>query len=349
MPLYEWLFAPPGSRPAVWDERRGRGRPSRARSSPHDACVLVAEDGDGALIGFCTGIPGPALGPLRLPGLGRGPRGRPRAAAREGVGKALLDAAKAWARERGATHLELDSAEARTDAHRFYEREGAELPIALLRLGALSQRSRAPTRATTFGRRSGSARRSRAAARSVSFATTQAGTPASSRAAPFAILPRIPIRFASAPLATRVSVSPAVDVAAQPRLAAAGDQPLARVRDPHLQRPHNEVRRCHPGADVHRLGVGGAVVVGHDQADGERARPRVGALGRGGRRVVVLTVPVEVPGVVDRVAEVGVAGARAVEADAERQLAAGRARAPRGRSGAWLTPIRWTRPPSRSV
>ena len=29
------------------------------------------------------------------------------------------------ARERGATHLELDSAEARTDAHRFYEREGA--------------------------------------------------------------------------------------------------------------------------------------------------------------------------------------------------------------------------------
>ena len=41
------------------------------------------------------------------------------------MGKALLDAAKDWARERGATHLELDSAEARKDAHRFYEREGA--------------------------------------------------------------------------------------------------------------------------------------------------------------------------------------------------------------------------------
>jgi GNAT superfamily N-acetyltransferase len=41
----------------------------------------------------------------------------------QGVGKALLGAAKAWARERGATHLELDSAETRTDAHRFYERE----------------------------------------------------------------------------------------------------------------------------------------------------------------------------------------------------------------------------------
>jgi hypothetical protein len=37
----------------------------------------------------------------------------------------MLDAAKGWARERGATHLELDSALARTDAHRFYEREGA--------------------------------------------------------------------------------------------------------------------------------------------------------------------------------------------------------------------------------
>jgi GNAT superfamily N-acetyltransferase len=41
----------------------------------------------------------------------------------EGIGKAVLDGAKAWGRERGATHLELDSAETRADAHRFYERE----------------------------------------------------------------------------------------------------------------------------------------------------------------------------------------------------------------------------------
>ena len=40
-----------------------------------------------------------------------------------GHGKALLDAAKDWARAQGATHLELDSGEARADAHRFYERE----------------------------------------------------------------------------------------------------------------------------------------------------------------------------------------------------------------------------------
>lgn len=41
----------------------------------------------------------------------------------QGLGKALLDAAKDWARERGASHLELDSATTRADAHRFYERE----------------------------------------------------------------------------------------------------------------------------------------------------------------------------------------------------------------------------------
>ena len=41
-----------------------------------------------------------------------------------GIGSRLLVAAKDWARERGASHLKLDSALTRTDAHRFYEREG---------------------------------------------------------------------------------------------------------------------------------------------------------------------------------------------------------------------------------
>lgn len=40
-----------------------------------------------------------------------------------GLGKRLLDAAKAWARERGAPHLELDSAFGRGDARRIDERE----------------------------------------------------------------------------------------------------------------------------------------------------------------------------------------------------------------------------------
>ena len=41
-----------------------------------------------------------------------------------GAGKALLDAAIEWARERGCTHLELASGAGRLDAHRFYLREG---------------------------------------------------------------------------------------------------------------------------------------------------------------------------------------------------------------------------------
>ena len=122
VPLYEWLFAPPGSRPGAWDERRAAVALRQAIDS-HDACVLLADD-DGALVGFCTGYQD--LHSVRfgyrawVEDLAVDPQRRSL-----GVGKALLEAAKAWARERGATHLELDSAEARADAHRFYEREGA--------------------------------------------------------------------------------------------------------------------------------------------------------------------------------------------------------------------------------
>jgi GNAT superfamily N-acetyltransferase len=42
----------------------------------------------------------------------------------EGIGAALIAASRDWAREHGCTHLELSSGAARTDAHRFYEREG---------------------------------------------------------------------------------------------------------------------------------------------------------------------------------------------------------------------------------
>jgi GNAT superfamily N-acetyltransferase len=123
VPLYEWLFAPPGSQPPSWDERRAEVALRQAIES-HDSVVLVAE-GAGALIGFITGYQD--LHSVRfgyrawVEDFAVDPERRS-----QGVGKALLDAAKDWARERGATHLELDSALARTDAHRFYEREGAE-------------------------------------------------------------------------------------------------------------------------------------------------------------------------------------------------------------------------------
>ena len=123
VPLYEWLFAPPGSQPGSWDSKRAAVALKEAITS-HDAVVLVAEARDGELVGFCTGYQD--LHSVRfgyrawVEDLAVHPDRRS-----EGIGKALLDAAKGWARERGATHLELDSAEARTDAHRFYEREGA--------------------------------------------------------------------------------------------------------------------------------------------------------------------------------------------------------------------------------
>src|SRR4029450_5004385 len=76
VPLYEWLFAPPGSRPAAWGEGRAGGALRGAIRAPHsgrraawderraevalreairshDSVVLVA-DLDGELVGLCT-------------------------------------------------------------------------------------------------------------------------------------------------------------------------------------------------------------------------------------------------------------------------------------------------------
>jgi GNAT superfamily N-acetyltransferase len=120
VPLYDWLFAPPGSLPPEWDERRAAVALRQAIES-HDSVVLVADAGS-ELVGICTAYQD--LFSVRfgyrawVEDLAVHPDHRS-----EGIGKALLDAAKAWARERGATHLELDSGDARPDAHRFYERE----------------------------------------------------------------------------------------------------------------------------------------------------------------------------------------------------------------------------------
>jgi GNAT superfamily N-acetyltransferase len=117
---YEWLFAPPGSRPPAWDRERAVER-LRAVSDSSDGEMLVAE-ADGEIVGVCSvylDIESVRFGRRAwVEDLAVHPGHRS-----AGHGKALLDAAKAWARERGATHLELDSGEARADAHRFYERE----------------------------------------------------------------------------------------------------------------------------------------------------------------------------------------------------------------------------------
>jgi GNAT superfamily N-acetyltransferase len=121
-PMYEWLFAPPGHRPPRWDPERAIEKLSGAILEP-DSVVLVADHG-GELVGVCAAY-------LDLDSVRFGPRCWVEDLAvhpdrrSEGIGSRLLAAAREWAAERGATHLELDSATARTDAQRFYEREGA--------------------------------------------------------------------------------------------------------------------------------------------------------------------------------------------------------------------------------
>jgi len=118
--MYEWLFAPPGSVPPRWDPERARAAIADAIAD-QEAAVLVAEH-RAELLGLCTAyldMNSVRFGPrCWVEDLAVSPEHRS-----QGVGKSLLDAAKDWARERGATHLELDSSDVREDAHRFYERE----------------------------------------------------------------------------------------------------------------------------------------------------------------------------------------------------------------------------------
>ena len=118
--MYEWLFAPPGSVPPRWDADHARAAISLAIEDPESAVLVAEQRGD--LLGLCTAYLD--LNSVRfgarcwVEDLAVSPDHRS-----QGVGKALLDAAKNWARDRGASHLELDSSDTRADAHRFYERE----------------------------------------------------------------------------------------------------------------------------------------------------------------------------------------------------------------------------------
>jgi GNAT superfamily N-acetyltransferase len=118
--MYEWLFTPPGSVPPRWDAERARAAIAAAIAD-EEAAVLVAEH-RGELLGLCTAyldMNSVRFGPrCWVEDLAVSPEHRS-----QGVGRDLLDQAKDWARNRGATHLELDSSDARGDAHRFYERE----------------------------------------------------------------------------------------------------------------------------------------------------------------------------------------------------------------------------------
>lgn len=119
---YEWLFAPPGTRPPAWDEALALQRLDQALADDRSV-VLVAVTGDlagGDVVGFCTAyldIVSVRFGRrCWVEDLATDPQRRS-----QGIGTLLLDEACGWARRHGASHLELDSGDARLDAHRFYE------------------------------------------------------------------------------------------------------------------------------------------------------------------------------------------------------------------------------------
>ena len=123
-PLPTSGFLPlPGTRPADWSTDIAARRLEAAIADDRSA-VLVADDSQ-TLVGFATvylDIVSARFGQRAwVEDLAVAPHRRS-----SGIGKALLDAAKTWARDHGAARLELESGSARVDAHRFYEREGPD-------------------------------------------------------------------------------------------------------------------------------------------------------------------------------------------------------------------------------
>src|SRR5213596_2217368 len=111
-----------GRRPRGYTRARGDAGFRHALANP-GADILLAVAEDGAIIGLASVY-------VDLESIRFGRRfwledlvvtARRRS---QGIGRRLLDASTAWARERGCTHLELNSAVTRTDAHRFYLASG---------------------------------------------------------------------------------------------------------------------------------------------------------------------------------------------------------------------------------
>jgi GNAT superfamily N-acetyltransferase len=132
--LMQELFEPPGIKPDDYSRERAQaGFQKYIEDESGD--VLLAEAG-GALVGLASVFVD--IRSIRF-GMRCWLEDLIVASAQRstGVGRQLLEAATDWARERGCTHLELDSGNARKDAHRFYVDQGMEqqglifhLPIA---------------------------------------------------------------------------------------------------------------------------------------------------------------------------------------------------------------------------
>ncbi|MEO3774472.1 GNAT family N-acetyltransferase [Micromonospora sp. B9E7] len=127
----EWLFAPPGSRPVDWDRDRAVERTAQLLTH-EDVALFEARSDEGQLVGVASvyvDILSVRFGRrASIEDLAVHPGWRSR-----GVGSSLLAAARAWAHERGANYAFLESGLARTEAHRFYLREGATHAAAAFR------------------------------------------------------------------------------------------------------------------------------------------------------------------------------------------------------------------------
>lgn len=119
--LLEQLFEPPGAFPRGYTRERGSRGFRHAITHP-DADILLAVENE-TIIGLSTvykdylSLRDGWRTWLQDLVVDKHHRGR-------GVGKILLAASADWARQMGCTHVDLASGLGRTDAHRFYEREG---------------------------------------------------------------------------------------------------------------------------------------------------------------------------------------------------------------------------------
>lgn len=117
---YQWLFAPPGGKPRRWEEAKARDSIEAAIESDRSAFFVAISSVDASLAGICSAYLD--LNSVRygkrcwVEDLAVDPEKRS-----QSIGRQLLSEAMIWAEARGATHLELDTGEARIDARRFYE------------------------------------------------------------------------------------------------------------------------------------------------------------------------------------------------------------------------------------
>ena len=127
----EWLFDPPGSRPPDWDRDHAVERTAQVLAS-ENAALFEARSPQDQLIGVASvylDILSARFGRrASIEDLAVHPEWRSR-----GVGASLLTAARTWAQEHGADYVFLESGVARTEAHRFYLRQGANHAAAAFR------------------------------------------------------------------------------------------------------------------------------------------------------------------------------------------------------------------------